>query len=261
MKTQTFLFVAVLQASPGFAESPLLSLPSFPDFVMVGVGAGPQYIGSDDQVWAAAPAGQWGFGHRYVSLQANYLNVNLINDPNWSAGPAGILRFGRTDVEDDAVDALPEIPMSIGLGAFVGYSFAGGEDPRNRWRIGAGVLQDATSPDQGFVADVNVRRWLPVGEHAAMGIGLASSWASEDYMDTYFSIDSSGAAASGLPVYSAGEGWRDVRLTALFVQPVSRKWAIGTGFMYSYLLDDAAGSGVVRTRDQVYAGVGLARLW
>lgn len=206
VKLRVAFFCMLLQVGPAFAEAPLLSLPSFPDFFIAGVGAGPQYIGSDHNVWAVAPAGQLNFGRRYVSLQANYLSINLVNDPNWSAGPAGILRFGRRDVEDEQVNELPEIPMSIGLGGFVGYSFAGGPDPRNRWRIGAGALYDVSGAHEGYVLDANIRRWLPVGQYAALGVGVAASWASNNYMDTYFTVDAEGSAASGLPIYSAGAG-------------------------------------------------------
>lgn len=260
-RTRIFCLLLLFHATSAAAQTDLMTLPSFPDFWAVGVGAGPEYIGSSDSVMAAAPAGQMNFGKRYISLQANYFNANVVDDAHWSAGPAGVLRLGRHDVKDDQVDKLPDIPMSLSLGGFVGYSFAGGPDPRDRWRIGATALQDVGGNDQGFVADINLRRWLPVGRYGAAGLGLASSWASDDYMDTFFSVDDAGSLASGLPTYHAGSGWRDVRIQAMIVHPISTKWAVGTGLMYSYLLNEAADSPVVKSRDQFYFGIGLARFW
>lgn len=258
MSFRTALVALVLFATQAAAESPLLSVPNFPQFVMLGVGAGPQYYGSDKNTGAAVPAAQYNFGRRYVSLQANYLSINLVDDPHWQAGPAGILRFGRHDVDDPQVAALGDVDMSLDLGGFVAYQI-GGPDPRSRWRLNAGVLQDVTGTHGGFVADVGVRRWVPVGKYGALGMSVASSWASEDYMDTYFSVDAAGAAVSGLPVFTAGSGWRDVRAMAVFIQPLSRKWAVGAGVLYSYMLDGAADSPVTLSRDQVYFGVGVAR--
>lgn len=256
------LSIIALIALPGnaLAEGPVLNLPDFPDYMILGTGTGPAYIGADDRVWAVVPAARKSFDERYLSLEANYLSANLLNHPNWRVGPAGILRFGRSDVSDNQVARLPEIDMSIDLGAFAAYEVVG-DNPRNRTRVGVGVLQDVTDVHQGYVLDADLRRWLPVGSYGAFGIGVAASWASEDYMDTYFSIDPSGAAASGLPTYAAGSGWRDVRVTAIYVQPVSEKWAVGAGMMYSHLLSKAANSPSVSSERQIFAGVGIARAW
>jgi len=242
------------------AEGVIVDLPNFPDYVLLGFGAGPRYIGSDERIWAVAPAARKSFGERYISLEANYLSINLLDDPHWQAGPAGMLRFGRSDSDHAQIDALPDIGMSLDLGGFVGYE-TGGPDPRDRWRIGAGILQDVSGVDDGYVVDLNFRRWLPVGRYAAFGLGVAASWGSQSYMDTYFSVDDRAAAASGLPAYSAGAGWRDARVTAIFVQPVSDHWAVGAGLMYARLMDEAADSPVVRSRGQLYGGVGVARAW
>jgi outer membrane protein len=112
------VFIIIALSGRALAEGPVLDLPGFPDYLIVGVGAGPEYIGADEGIWAVVPAALKGFGERYVSLEANYLSVNMLTDPNWRAGPAGILRFGRSDVSDDRVARLPEVDMSIDLGAF-----------------------------------------------------------------------------------------------------------------------------------------------
>ncbi|MBE3639534.1 MipA/OmpV family protein [Mangrovicoccus algicola] len=246
----------LLLAGPAAAESPLLALPGFPDYAVLGVGSGPARIGDEDRLWAAVPAARKSFGQRYVSLEANYLSINLSRQPGFQAGPAGILRFGREEAEDENGRALDDIPISVGLGGFVAWE-TGGPDPRDRWRAGLGLLQDATGADGGHVADLSLRRWFPVGRYALFGIGAAASWASGNYMDTYFSTDAGGGASG----YDADAGWRDARITAVFVQPVSEKWAIGAGMMYSRLLGEAADSPATLSADQIYAGLGIARSW
>lgn len=242
------------------ADGVALAPPHFERFAILGVGAGPQYIGSEDNVWAVVPAGRVTYDKAIIELEANYLSIDLLPNSNWQIGPAGMLRFGRGDVEDEQVAELPQIDMSIDLGVYVNYDIRTG-NPRDRWRIGVGVLRDVTGAHDGYVVNGNIRKWVPVGRYGALGLGLAASWASANYMDTYFSIDPSGAAASGLPRYSAGSGWRDARLTMVFVQPVSETWAVGAGMLYSYLLDEAGDSPVTRRREQIYAGIGAAHTW
>ena len=254
------LMTAQVLPAPARAESPLLDVPNFPDFALLGVGRGPRYLGSDEDTVAVAPAVQLDLGSQYVSLQANYLSINLMHHGRWQAGPAGILRFGRRNVDNPQIDALPDVDMSVDLGGFLAYEF-GGPDPRDRWRFNFGALQDVTGAHGGMVADFGIRRWLPVGRYGAFGLAAAASWGSEDYMDTYFSVSPADALLSGLPSYSAGPGWRDARAMALFVQPVSREWAVGAGLLYSYLLQDAGSSPVTLSRDQLYFGIGIARAW
>ena len=81
-------------------------------------------------------------------------------------------------------------------------------------------------------------------------------------MDTYFSIGPQGATDSGLAAFDADAGMRDVRAMVVFIQPLSRDWQIGGGFLYSRLLNDAADSPIVSkrgTRDQFAFGFGVTR--
>ena len=238
------------------AEGNGINVPGFPQFFALGIGAGPRYAGADDNTRAIAPAGRLNFGERYVSLEANYLSINLLDHPNWRIGPAGILRFGRSDAES----GLSDISMSLDLGGFVAFETSA-DDPRSRWRLAGGILQDVTGVHDGHVADVSIRRWLPAGRYGALGLGLAASWGSGQYMDTYFGVDATDAALTGIGEFLPGSGWRDIRSSIYFIQPVSTEWAVGAGVLYSRLIDDAANSPATESEGQLLFGIGVARAW
>lgn len=249
---------------PGLADTQFISLaPSYiPSYFGLGIGSYPEFVGSGDDLIGVAPFGRYSWGEqKYVSLEVNYASVNLIEDRNWRFGPAGMWRFGREDVEDDVVDELPDIDGSLELGFFGAYEFVG-ENARDRWWIGANFTHGVTGDNDGYTVSASVRRWIPVGQFAALGFSLGTTYGSSDYMDTYFSVGEQGAMDSGLPVFDAGSGTRDVRVTALYMQPVSPKWVVGAGFLYSRLFGDAADSPLVSQRgdrDQVVFGIGFAR--
>ena len=99
---------------------------------------------------------------------------------------------------------------------------------------------------------------------AAVGLARGASCGSEDYIDTVFSVTPAGAAARGLPEFRAGSGFRNVRATAVFVQPVSESFLVGAGPLYRRMLGDAADSPVVDDRgslNQVIFGIGGAHFW
>lgn len=121
------------------ADSQFLAItPTYiPSYFALGVGAYPDYVGSDDYALGVAPIGRYGLGgNRYISLAVTYVTINLLDNENWQFGPAGSYRFGRGDVRDSVVRKLPELDPSLDLGVFAGYE-AVGEDPRDRWRVGA----------------------------------------------------------------------------------------------------------------------------
>ena len=91
------------------------------NLVAVGVGAYPDYIGSNDYSVGAIPLVRWQFqGERSLNLIGNDLRVNVLDVKGWRFGPEGILRFGRSDVKDDVVDKVHDVDMSIDLGLFEG---------------------------------------------------------------------------------------------------------------------------------------------
>ncbi len=255
--------IAVIWAVTGTARAQLFD-GSFgadsPNFAIVGFGAGPKYLGAKETTYAVAPAGQMTFDWDVVTLQANYLNTDLIPDPDWQFGPAGLLRFGRGDVERDAVDALPDIDTTVELG-FSGARVWNDDDWQKRSAIGGSFLQDVGGVHDGHVASIYARQWFGIGRYGALGISLAASYASESYMGTYFGVDSAGSAASGLPEFLPGAGARDVRATAVFVQPINDQWAVGAGLLYAKLLGDASDSPISDSDEAIYGGIGIARFW
>lgn len=254
----------ILMASAASADTQFLSLaPTYlPSYVGMGLGTYPEYMGADKNVIGAAPIARYSFGEqRFVSLEVNYARLNLLENRNWRFGPAGLYRFGRKDVDDEVIDKLPDIKGSFELGAFLAYEDVG-EDPRDRWSADIGFLQGITGDNDGHTISVTLKRWIPVGRYSALGLYAASAYGSASYMDTYFSVTPAGASASGLDVFDASSGLRDIRIGAVFIQPLSREWQVGAGFLYSRLLGDAADSPIVAERgdpNQYVFGIGFTR--
>lgn len=237
---------------------------TLPNYAGFGIGGAPEFMGSEDYTAGAAPVARYSWGNRYVDLLGNYLSVNLLDDERWHAGPAALLRFGRKDPSDRVVDRLDDVDRSLDLGAFVSYTYSNPDEPRDRWVFSADFVHDVTGEHSGAAVAASVRKWFPVARYGLFGLSVGSSYGSDDYMDTYFSVTAKGAAASGLPQFTAGAGVRDVRVTAAFVHPLSRTWIAGVGAMYARLLGDAADTPITDLRgspDQFLFGLGIARIF
>jgi outer membrane scaffolding protein for murein synthesis (MipA/OmpV family) len=234
------------------------------NLVAIGVGAYPDYVGSNDYSIGAIPLVRYEFwGKRDITLIGNTLNVNLLDTAGWRLGPSGMLRFGRSDVADDVVNRVHEVDPSIDLGAFIGYTWVG-DDPRKRVGTTAWVLGDVTDSHGGWTAGANIFGAYPVLQWLTLVGGGAATYGSGAYMTTYFGVTAADAQASGLSVYQPDAGIRDVRGWLVALVHLSPRWTVGAGAVYSWLADEAGRSPIVSdrgSRNQWIYGIGAMFLW
>ncbi len=240
--------------------------PEIRNYVAGAVGIVPDYMGSDDYTIGAAPAGLMKFGNsdRYARLLVTELSVNVIDSRVWNFGPVLNYRLARDDVDDDAVDLMRDIDGTIEAGVLGGWTWIGDDDPRHRFNVSAEVLYDVGDTHEGYIVSVGARYFQPVTLPLTLSIGATATYGSDDYMQTYFGIDSDNAARSGLSQFSAGGGLRDVRIPIMAIYSLSPNWHVTGGLVYSRLLDDASDSPIVDDRgssDQLFAGLGVAYAW
>ena len=238
--------------------------PDLPNLVGVGFGIAPDYEGSDDQTFGVLPAGQLTFGKRNIRLIGTTLSANLIDHEFLRLGPSLNYRFGREDVEDEVVNTMTDIDGSVELGAFAGIEMLNDANPRYRFSASVEFLQDISGGHEGWLTQFSARYWRPLSKPLDFGIGVSFTYAGEDYMSTYFSVNARDASASGLARFDAEAGAKDLSVTPKFIFHISKQWHLGFGFRYKLLIGDAADSPVVDvqgSKNQFLAGLGLIYSW
>lgn len=233
--------------------------------VGAGVGGYPDYMGSNDYTFGAAPLMQVYFsGNRYASLIGNELRVNLLNDAHWRVGPSVIYRFGRKSVDDDVVNRVHELDDSLALGGFAGYLWHERSEPFKTLGITASFQTDVTNTGTGWTGNAQVYGTYPISRPLILTGGLGSTYASSTYMHSYFDVTPQDTMTSGLRAYSAGDGFRDNRGWVGTIINLTSDWHILTSIMYSRLMDEAGDSPIVSdrgSRDQWIYGAGLLYSW
>ena len=226
-----------------------------------GVGTRPDYEGGED--YEAVPIGgiraTWNdsvfldFSGTHGSGGAPRLRANVVADQFLQFGPLLQYRRPRGDVEEGRVDALPNVDGALELGGFFGFEEQG-------WQGQIAAAQDVTDGHGGCVVELSAGYSADVLEGLRLGILLASTYATDGYMGSYFTVDAADAPAAGLDAYDADDGIKDVggTLSLIWRIPGSEHWGIGGVFSYFRMVGDAADSPVVDdagSPDQVFGGV------
>jgi outer membrane protein len=226
--------------------------------VGLGGGVAPDYEGSDEYelvpLWNIRASDLYD-PNTYVHILGPKLRSNFLAHDNFRAGLSGQYVGERDDVENDQVDRLSSTDDGFMLGALLGYDFkltgnrVWGFEVNPRWDV---------SDDIGGLFTLRTHYTAPFAGSWRFHGGVSSTYASEDYMDEYFSINAADSAASGLNTFNADDGFKDVALDASLTYQFASNWSATGSLIYTRLLGDAEDSPVTDDagdENQVFSGL------
>ncbi len=216
----------------------------------IGAGAAikPDYEGSEDYEFAVVPSAKVQRGDLYGELLGLKLTTSLVPHPNWRLGPVLNYRAKRDDVEDNAVDAMQNVDAAFEFGASGGYDM-----PMADGILGLRLefLHDLSNAHDGWLLTPSVRYRRPLGQQMRLSLATSASFASEDYMETYFDVSAADSASSGLKVFNADAGFKDLALSGGLSYEFLPRWSVSGLGQWKLLLGDAADSPVTDDRGSV----------
>ena len=92
-------------------------------------------------------------------------------------------RMKRDDVDNNKVDKMKEVDAATEAGAFLGWK-------ADRLSLSTTYVTDVSDEHSGDVWYFNGYYDIPVNEQFKLTLGAHMTWASDDYMETYFGVDS-----------------------------------------------------------------------
>lgn len=218
-----------------------------PGVTNIRIGLGPvitpAYEGSNDYKIKAAPL----ISFRYrdlIRVDNNQIKVNvfgsdsLFRTENFKAGPILKLDSGRDETDSPDLLGLGDVGTSLELGIFASYTMGPA-----RARIRA--QHDIISGHSGMrvVGDLGVAIYR--SNRLAVTGNLSTTWTDGSYMDSFFSVTAAQSLTSGLAVFDAGSGLKDISLAFGANYMVTDSWSVVANAGYSKLLSDAKNSPIV----------------
>lgn len=228
-----------LEQTPG--AEPVKKAPTWDFRLGVLAGLGPDYEGSSNYEFVAAPYFRIGWKDRII-LRGRSLQANALRTPNLRLGPLARIRGKRKDDDNDALNGLGDVDTSVEVGGFLRYR-------RGPFRFRTLITQDVADGHGGALAEIGVGAQLPLGKPLTL-VMVTTSLATDDYMKSYFGVNAAQSATSGLRTFKADGGVKDVGLSVSSRFPLSGKWSGLMVMRYWHLLGDAADSPIVKDKGE-----------
>jgi len=217
--------------------------------IRVGIGGlvQPDYAGSDDYDIVPWPI---------VTLE--YLRIPGLGEVGgrtvgFAIGPDFGFEGERKQSDNPVLNGLGDVDAAFELGVKAAYEV-------NYWGAYASIRQ-GFGGHEGIVGEAALYAvWRPTDQWVVRA-GPNISYADSEYFNTYFSVSPTQAANSGLPVYSAGSGFKTVGLQANAIYSWTDKVDLHFRAGYERLVDGAADSPIVTvagSENQFTGGIGIS---
>jgi MipA family protein len=245
------------------------------DWVTLGLGAGyrPSYDGSDDYVVIPAPIIQGNVSGFDFGARGPGLYVDVIRDGESDNkvkllfGPQVHVRLDRnSQIKDAQVKLLGKRDVAVEMGFTSGISLTGVTNPYDRLTFGVDAGWDVAGAHKGYVITPSISFSTPLSKASLVNLTVSADHIDDKFANYYYSIDSLGATASGLPAFAAKGGWKDVGATLVGGYDLSGNaldggWGVFALANYSRMMDDAKRSPVTSIRgsaDQWFVAAGIS---
>jgi len=212
-------------------------------------GVSPDYEGSDDYGFGIGPniAGSW---RNLIFFKGKTLGVNAVRTKKLTAGPILSWTGGRNEDDNDRLEGLGDVDGSVEAGGFISYR-------HKPFRFRMQVRQDINSGHEGALVELSAGTTLPLIKKRVL-VELGTTWASDNYMESFFGVTPKQSAGSGLKEYNADAGIKDINIGLSAGYPITSRWRIGGKLEYKRLVGDAADSPIVSDENQFLAGIGIS---
>lgn len=256
MFTRILLFTAanaLSLASAAHAQATERRSPAPKTDWAITVGAAPVYApvfqGAKEYGFSVFPDVRVNYKDDFFASVPEGMGYNIINNGGWKIGPLAKIRFGREEGtggspflisgESNALRGLGNVETAGEIGGFAQYSYE-----KIRTRV---ELRQGFGGHEGVVGDANVS-YVDRAGPLSYSIGPRLSYGSADFMNTYYGINATQSARSGLARYDADGGINSYGIGGSATMPIDDSMAVTLFAGYDRMGEQAADSSLIRER-------------
>lgn len=179
------------------------------------------------------------------------VRFRLLQRHAFEAGPLLGYRFGRDSSDSVRLTGFEDIDGGLVAGAYAGYR-------AGPLFVSVSYHHQITGDDTGGLVRFAAEHSARLDPRTKVTASIGTSYASSDYMTSFFGVSAAQSLASGLPAYNASAGFKDVSAGLTASIDLDARWTLLLTGRYTHLIGDAADSPIVESESQFFAGAGLS---
>jgi len=203
----------------------------------------PDYDGARKYLFGASPLislGRAGTETRFSSRNDN-ISIAFVDTGAFRAGFTAKIVFARDEGESDDLAGLDPVRWGAEAGGFA-------EVYPTDWLRVRGELRRGIRAHDAIVGDVAVDAFADITPTVRISGGPRLSFASSDYFETYYGVNATEAAASGLGEYDPGGGLESIGVGGAVTWKTTDRITTSLFGEYARLMGPAADSSIVKER-------------
>jgi outer membrane protein len=244
------LFSIALAAAVSFGLPAVAQERSFNFALGAGVGAAPEYLGSDEYEATAFPTFSFG-SLKWGAIDAGN-GVRGLPDNGFSVNAAFRVLGERSVSDSPELVGLEDIDIALELGVGLKYQ-------ETNWMAFGEVRRGVTGHD-GLTGTLGGDLIMRPSDRWLVTVGPRINFGDDEFADTYFGVDT---ATANFAPYTATGGAMSAAIQLTGSYYIDDNWSFDSGISYEKLLGDAADSPITLrgSDDQWRVGVGFSRVF
>jgi len=214
-----------------------------------GVAVIPRYQGSDEYRERLVPlldVKRW----RFFAQSGQGIGFNLIETRRVEAGVAVDWMQGYDD-GTDVPTGVGDLDDELGGKIFV-------KTRLGRVMATLSSTKALSEDERGLLINVSLSYPHEMTDRLTVVPSISATWADDDYMNSYFGVNTTQSANAGLPVYRPSSGFKDVEVGVAANYQLDECWSLVGALGTSRLLGDASDSPLVESDSQLNAVMGFS---
>ena len=191
------------------------------------------------------PAVEYQWANGWFAGTNRGVGYSFSKDPALQYGLGLGLDLGRKESATGPLAGMGGIDAKVEYGAFLNFA------PDRNWRLSSMLRYGSGDTGQGATANFGANYAIDIAPKWRLGLGVSTTWANAQTMQSYFGVSAAQSLQSGNSVYSPNSGLRDVSSNLNLSYQVTPKISVSGGLNAISLIGDAKNSPIVTSSQSV----------
>jgi outer membrane scaffolding protein for murein synthesis (MipA/OmpV family) len=209
------------------------------------------YSGSDAPRASVMPALEYQWANGWFVGTHRGVGYNFSKDRTLQYGLGLGMDFGRKESATGALAGMGSIASKVEYGAFLNYA------PDRHWRLSSALRYGSGDTGEGATADFGANYAMDIAPQWRLDLGVATTWANSQSMQSYFGVNTTQSQQSGHAVYSPAAGLRDVSSSLNLSYRITPQVSVSSGIKATSLVGDARNSPLATSPQSVSGSVSV----